>query len=33
VYKQGKKQEADEVQRLLETAWQHADVEITASRF
>ena len=30
---QGKKQEADEVQRLFETAWQHADVEITASRF
>ena len=25
--------EADEVQRLFETAWQHADVEITASRF
>ena len=30
---QGKKQEADEVQRLFETALQHADVEITASRF
>jgi len=30
---QGKKQEADEVQHLFETAWQHADVEITASRF
>lgn len=30
---QGKKQEADEVQRRFEAAWQHADVEITASRF
>jgi tetratricopeptide (TPR) repeat protein len=30
---QGKKQEADAVQRRFEAAWQHADVEITASRF
>jgi tetratricopeptide (TPR) repeat protein len=30
---QGKKQEADEVQRRFETAWQYADIEITASRF
>ena len=30
---QGKKQEADEVQRRFEAAWQNADVEITASRF
>jgi len=31
--KQGKNQEADEVQRRFEAAWKHADVEITASRF
>ncbi len=30
---QGKKQEAAEVQQRFEKAWQHADVEITASRF
>jgi tetratricopeptide (TPR) repeat protein len=30
---QGKTQEAAEVQRRFETAWQYADVEITASRF
>jgi len=30
---QGKRREADDVQRRFETAWQHADVEITASRF
>lgn len=30
---QGKKKEAEEVQRRFEIAWQHADVEITASRF
>ena len=29
---QGKTQEADEVQRRFEKAWQHADFEITASR-
>jgi predicted Zn-dependent protease len=30
---QGKKKEAAEVQRRFEAAWEHADVEITASRF
>ncbi|MCZ6806312.1 MAG: hypothetical protein O7F08_05115 [Deltaproteobacteria bacterium] len=30
---QGKKQQAEQVQRRFETAWKHADVEITASRF
>ena len=30
---QGKKKEADDVQRRFEIAWQYADVEITASRF
>lgn len=30
---QGKKKEADDAQRRFEIAWQHADVEITASRF
>lgn len=30
---QGKKREADEVLRRFETAWQYADVQITASRF
>lgn len=30
---QGKTQKAAEVQRRFETAWQYADVEITASRF
>jgi len=30
---QGKRKEADEVQRRFEIAWEHADVEITASRF
>ena len=30
---QGKTKEADDVQRRFEIAWQHADVEITASRF
>jgi tetratricopeptide (TPR) repeat protein len=30
---QGKNQEADEVQRRFDIAWQHADIEITASRF
>jgi tetratricopeptide (TPR) repeat protein len=29
----GKNQEADEVQRRFDIAWQHADIEITASRF
>jgi tetratricopeptide (TPR) repeat protein len=29
---QGKKRKADEVQRRFETAWQHADIEISASR-
>jgi len=29
---QGKNQEADEVQRRFEVAWQYADIEITASR-
>jgi tetratricopeptide (TPR) repeat protein len=29
---QGKTQEADDVQRRFETAWQYADIEITASR-
>ncbi len=30
---QGKKKEADDVQRRFEIAWQYADVEISASRF
>ncbi|KPK12213.1 MAG: hypothetical protein AMJ62_15975 [Myxococcales bacterium SG8_38] len=30
---QGKKRQADEVQRGFELAWQYADVQITASRF
>jgi hypothetical protein len=30
---QGKTQEADDVQRRFEMAWQYADIEITASRF
>lgn len=30
---QGKTREAEEVQRRFETAWQHADIEISASRF
>lgn len=30
---QGKKEQAADVQSRFETAWQHADAEITASRF